>query len=109
MDQAALLQGACRLGHANASNAKHEGQKLLREMEVVRPCPILGHQQPARKPRFNDVKARASRGLRELAHMNEDISIDAAPQRRALPHFAAERRGGHAQRRARSLHHRAYR
>src|SRR5207253_9642258 len=63
MDQVAPLQGARRLGDADSADAKHEGQVFLRDLEVVRVGAILGHQQPARQPRFDHVEARTGRRL----------------------------------------------
>jgi len=34
-DEPTFLRGACRLRDANAADAKHQGQELLRDMEAV--------------------------------------------------------------------------
>src|SRR5437016_5877994 len=95
-NQIALLQGTCRFSDADAADAKHEGQEFLRDVEGVRVRTILGHQQPAGKPRLNHVKSRTARGLRELAQMDEHIAVNLASQRRAAPQFAAEGCSAHS-------------
>ena len=90
MNEVAPLQRARRLGHANPADAKHLGQKLLRDMKRRSVSAILKHQQPARQSRLDHVEARAGGRLLELAQMDEDITVDFAPQRPALFELTAE-------------------
>src|SRR5208282_215255 len=78
-------------------------------MEVVRVRAILGHQQPAGKPRLDHVEASTSGSLRELAYLDKDISVGFALQRLTASEFAAERWRVHAQRKSGALYHCSHR
>jgi len=108
VDQMASLQGARRPRDADAPQAQHMGEELLRQGKLLRADAIAGHEQPAGQARFRLVKAITGCGLRNLCHQCVGVTVQRLLQGRISVELDAKRPGGHAQRVAGSLHQRAY-
>lgn len=81
-NQAGFLHDAGRRGDAAAAHAKHVGEKLVRQLEMVPTRSVMRHQEPARQPVADIMKARASGGLTELQQQQVDM----------LPQYPVQRR-----------------
>ena len=61
-DHLRLLHGAGGDGDGAALHAQHVGQQFVGQVEVVGVGPVVGHQQPARKPRLHFMETGAGGG-----------------------------------------------
>src|SRR6185437_8035844 len=65
-DQPSSLQRSRSMSDTDTAHTKHVGEKHMGDAEGVLVGTVVRHQQPARKPLFNDVRSNAAGGLREL-------------------------------------------
>ena len=60
-DQLPPLQRARGDRDRTPAHAEHVAEILVREMQAIRVRAIVGHEEPARQPRFGLVESRAGR------------------------------------------------
>src|SRR5688572_11667968 len=58
-DQVPPLQCASGDSDRTPAHSEHVAEILMRELKVIRVRTVMGHQEPARQPRFGLVKSRA--------------------------------------------------
>lgn len=69
-DQLALLQRTRRARDACATYSEHVSEEFLGKTKLIGMCPIASHEEPARKPRLDDMEAGTDGHLRELVHQD---------------------------------------
>ena len=75
----------------------------MRDVEFVGMRPIPSHQQPAGKPRLNDMEAGAHGRLRQLGHHHVNVALQASVQRAAMLELTTKWLGVHPPGRAGAL------
>ena len=109
MNESFLLKHARGNGNCTPSHAEHVGEELVREVEMIRVCAVMGHQQPAHQTCLDIVEPGAGDCLGQLRHRHVQVSIEYADQAGTVAQSAPELRYGHSQCRPRPLHYGAQR
>src|SRR5271169_6464580 len=109
MDQLARLQYAGGLRDADASNAEHVGEHLVRRTEFIRMRAVSSHEQTTGKPLLDQVKPGACGSARQQAHPHLQVTMQPAAKSRAPSELATERRTAQSPRKARALNDRTQR
>ncbi len=92
------------MSHTYAPHAEHVRQELVRQMKLIAMSTVATHQQPAGKPRLDQVVAGAGGGLRELPHQHVHIATQPLTQLGILSAVPHESRRAHPPCSARALH-----
>ena len=76
VDQAGILQGAQDIRDAGAADSEHQGQKFVRERELIGLAAVAGRQEPAAAALLHGVQAIAGGALHGLSEEGGFVTED---------------------------------
>src|SRR5579864_1934489 len=103
-NQTGAFQLAGSIGDAWPLDTQHFGEQVLTDPQYVLVTTVAHHEQPARQPLLEVVRAVARHRHQDLLEKGLGVSVHETMERRLRLHGSGERRPRHSRRISRDLH-----
>ena len=94
-DESGFLQSASDDRHRRTANAEHDGQELVRQLQLVAAHPIRRHQQPPATPLLGGMQYVAGARLLDLKRQSLIVSNHLIEECSVQSHLSHKRCDGH--------------